>query len=63
MKEDNLQKKRRAAGNLDTMEILGKIKSFEGRQVGCFEHEINGVGLVSTEKNSPILPAGRNSIK
>lgn len=46
MKEDNLQKCG-AAGNLDTMEILGKIKGFEGTQVGCFEHEINGIRLVS----------------
>lgn len=49
MKEDNL-KKCGAAGNLDMIEILGKIKSFEGRQVGCFEHEINEVGLISAEK-------------
>lgn len=41
MKEDNL-KKCGAAGNLDMIEIFGKIKSFE--------HEINEVGLVSAEK-------------
>lgn len=58
MKEDNLQKCP-PAGNLDIMGIFEKI-SFVGRQVECFEHEINNVSSSKQQKTTmKVLSAER----
>lgn len=50
MKEDNLQKCT-PAGNLDMMGFIGKLH-FVGRQVGCFEHEINNMSSSKRQKTT-----------